>query len=207
MEEYKIIKDFENYEISNFGNVKNFNTGRILKPGNDGRGYFIVNLYKDGKQFTKKIHKLVANAFLPNPLNKSCVDHIDNNRLNNNVENLRFASNRENNMNSKISIKNTSGFKGVHFNKKCKKWVAQITINGKNKNLGYFEKIEDAVNTRVRKAEELYGEYKNSCEKEININLNIPANIKVNLNINIKTQEDLEIEQLERELTEIINMK
>ena len=65
-EEYKIIKDFDNYEISNFGNVKNINTGRILKPGNDGRGYFFVKLYKDGKKFNKKIHKLVANAFLPN---------------------------------------------------------------------------------------------------------------------------------------------
>jgi hypothetical protein len=212
MEEYKIIKDFDNYEISNFGNVKNSITGKILKPRIDSSSYYKIDLYKDSKRFTKRIHKLVATTFLPNPFQKLCVDHIDNNRLNNNVENLRYATIQENGMNRKLSIKNTSGFKGVHFDKKSKKWRSQIKINGKTQHLGYFEKIEDAVNTRVRKAEELYGEYKNSCEKEINININIPSNAKIKLNINIKTEankdiEELEIEQLEKELYEIINRK
>ena len=207
MEEFRKIKDFDNYEISNFGNVKNSITGKILKPGIDGNGYYKIHLCKDGKTFTKAIHKLVSNAFLPNPLNKRCVDHADNNRLNNNVENLRFASNQENNMNSKIRRDNTSGFKGVRFDKKSNKWKAEICINGTKQHLGYFENIENAVNARVKKAEELFGEFKNSCEKEINININIPVKTKVNLNINIKTQEELELEQLEKELDEIINRK
>ena len=97
-------------------------------------------------------------------------------------------------MNRKLSSKNTSNYKGVTFHKPSNKWMAQILINGKNKNLGYFEKIEDAVNARVKKAEELFGEYMNSCEKEINININIniPEKTKVNLNINIKSKEDQE---------------
>ena len=202
MEEYKVIKDFENYSISNFGNVKNVKTGRILKKVIDNNGYYCVKLYKDGKNINKRIHKLVANEFLDNPLNKKCVDHQDNNRLNNNVENLRFASHSENSMNAKISMKNTSGFKGISFNKKTNKWKAHITINGKKQHLGFFEKIEDAVNVRVMKAEEYYGEYKNSCEKIININI---AHIE-NLNIVMKNDE-VEIAELEKELEAIINRK
>ena len=59
----------------------------------------------------------------------------------------------------------------------------------------------------LKKATELFGEFKNSCEKEVNINLNISENTKVNLNINIKTEDELEIEQLEKELDEIIKRK
>ena len=150
---------------------------------------------------------MVADAFLPNPLNKKCVDHVNNDKLNNNVENLRFASTRENGMNRQIGKNNTSGYKGITFHKNKNKWMAQIKINGKNKNLGYFEKIEDAVNTRVNKAKQIFGEYINECEKTINININIPVNTKVNLNINMKTEDELEIEQLERELNDIIKRK
>lgn len=184
-EEFKNIKGFENYSISNFGNVRNDKTGRILKPGISS-GYYNVVLCDDGKQLTKRIHKLVADAFIPNPKNKNCIDHIDNNRLNNNINNLRYATSQENNMNKKLSCKNTSGFKGISFNKQRNKWEAYIKIDGKSKNLGYFEKIEDAVNARVKEATKFFGEYKNSCEKEITINLNVPDDkIKVNLNINI----------------------
>ena len=110
-------------------------------------------------------------------------------------------------MNSKLSSKNTSNHKGVSFDKQMNKYKAYIKINGKNKHLGYFDNIEEAVNARVKKAKELFGEYINSCEKEITINLNIPEKIKVNLNINIKSKEDQELEDLEKELNEIINKK
>ena len=81
VEQYKIIKDFEKYEVSNFGNIRNYKTGRILKPGINGNGYYNAMLYIDGKYFSKCIHKLVAEYFIANPYNKQCVDHIDNNKL------------------------------------------------------------------------------------------------------------------------------
>ena len=207
MEQYKIIKDFENYSVSNFGNIKNNKTGRILKPSIDANGYYTVSLCKDGKSNTKKIHTLVADYFIANPYNKPFVDHINNNKLDNNVRNLRYATNQENQMNSKLSSKNTSNYKGVIFYKPSNKWRAQIMINGKNKHLGYFDKIEDAINVRVKKVKEVYGEYMNSCEKEVTINLNIPDNTKVKLNINIKPNEEQELKELEEEFNDILNKK
>ena len=110
-------------------------------------------------------------------------------------------------MNSKLNSNNTSKYKGICYSKLFNRWNAYITINGKMKNLGYFDKIEDAINARVKKAKEVYGEYINKCEKEINININIPDNTKVNLNINIKSQEDQELEELEKEFNDILNSK
>jgi hypothetical protein len=63
MEQYKNINGFENYSISNFGNVRNDKTGRILKPSIDSHGYYKVDLFNDGKKSTKKIHILVAKVF------------------------------------------------------------------------------------------------------------------------------------------------
>ena len=205
VEEYRVIKGFENYSVSNFGNVKNKKTGRILKPGINSNGYYQVRLYdNDGKYFHKYIHKLVSEYFIANPYNKTCVDHIDKNHLNNDIDNLRWVTYQENNMNKKLSSKNTSYHKGISFHKPSKQWCARIQINGKKKHLGYFDKIEDAVNCRVKKAKR---KFTNSCEKEINININIPANTKVNLNIDIKSQEEQELEDLEREFNDILNTK
>ena len=110
-------------------------------------------------------------------------------------------------MNSKLSSRNTSKYKGITYHKQSNKWMAQIHFNGKQKTLGYYDKIEDAVNCRVKKAKELFGEFMNSCEKEVTINLNIPANTKVNLNINIKPNEEQELEDLEKEFNDILNKK
>ena len=207
MEQYKIIKDFENYSVSNFGNIINNKTGKVLKPGINTNGYYKVSLCSDGNIYQKLVHKLIAESFIANPYNKQCVDHINNDRLNNNVNNLRWASYQENSMNSKLNSNNTSKYKGICYSKLFNRWNAYITINGKMKNLGYFDKIEDAINARVKKAKEVYGEYINKCEKEINININIPDNTKVNLNINIKSQEDQELEELEKEFNDILNSK
>jgi hypothetical protein len=182
--------------------VKNVKTERILKPAIDNHGYYKISLRKDGNKFNKRIHKFVANAFLPNPENKRCIDHVDNNRLNNDIKNLRWATYSENNMNRKISSKNKSGFKGISWHKKRNKWQSHITINGKQQNLGYFDNIEDAIHARVIKSEELFGEFKNSCEKIININI---AHIE-NLNIVMKNDE-VEIEELEKESEEILKRK
>jgi hypothetical protein len=207
VEQYKIIKDFPNYSVSNFGNIRNDKTGRVLKQQIDTQGYYKVSLYSDGNSYKKYVHHLVGTMFIPNPENKKCIGHINNNRLNNNIENLRMVSYNENCMNRKLSSKNSSNYKGVTYDKQRNKWLAHIAINGKSKTLGRFDKIEDAVNCRVKKAKEIFGDYINSCEKEVTINLNIPATTKVNLNINIKPKEDQELEELEKEFNDILKAK
>jgi hypothetical protein len=85
-----------NYEISIDGWVMNKRSGRILKPEDDQRGYWRVNLY--GKH--QKIHRLIAKAFIPNLENKPLIDHINGDRKDNRIENLRWATYAENNMNT-----------------------------------------------------------------------------------------------------------
>jgi hypothetical protein len=201
MEEYKIIEGFENYSVSNYGNVKNNKTGRILKPIENEKGYYQLSLCKNGYFKTFKVHRLVALAFIPNPENKPQIDHIDNDRINNNVNNLRWCTNSENGQNKGIAKNNTSGIKGVTFENGY--WCAKITHNGKKYHLGYFENIEDAAKARQTKAKKLFGEFMNTIELEININ-NIKPNTKLKLNININNDEQKEIEELEREFQELI---
>lgn len=85
------------YMVSTLGRVKNCRTGRILKPQKTKFGYLQVNLYKDGKRKMLKVHRLVAIAFITNPENKRTVNHKDENKLNNCVENLEWMSIKENN--------------------------------------------------------------------------------------------------------------
>ena len=124
---------------------------------------------KEKKQCVKLIHKLTAQAFLVNPDDKKCIDHIDNDRQNNKLINLRFATHQENTRNSKISSKNTSGTKGVSWMETRQRWRAQITINGKQINLGSFINKDDAINIRVQRAKDAFGEYINKCELVINV--------------------------------------
>ncbi|CAL6043837.1 putative_HNH endonuclease [Hexamita inflata] len=102
IEEYRDIDDFENYEVSNLGQVRNKKTGRILKPYEDKDGYLTVGLYLNKIKKTCKIHRLVAQAFLENPNNYNEVDHVDCIKFNNNVQNLRWCS-RSNNQKNKNS--------------------------------------------------------------------------------------------------------
>ena len=161
MEEiWKDIPDYEGlYQVSNLGRVKSLkrvvyrSSGylktvreRILKAGIDGCGYLIVRLSKDGKGKTFAVHKLVAIAFLnhiPCGL-KEVVDHIDNNKLNNKVENLQLTTQRHNS--SKDKSGGTSKYIGVHWVSLRNKWMARIRLNGKRYYLGYFENELDAHN-------------------------------------------------------------
>lgn len=159
VETLKIVDGYFGYSVSNFGNVFNNKTNRKLKSFICGR-YYAVTLYKDGLGKTYNIHKLVAIAFLENPKNKPCVDHIDNNKLNNNLSNLRYATHFENNRNAKKTTKETSSiYKGVSFNKNIKKYQAQIGRNGKNMYLGIFDNEKEAAKSYNKKAIELFGEF------------------------------------------------
>ena len=92
------IKDYEDtYAVSNLGRVKNIKTGRILKQFKDKDDYMLVTLYKDGKRKTHKVHRLVLSNFKANPDNKPCVNHLDENPSNNNLNNLSWCTYKENN--------------------------------------------------------------------------------------------------------------
>jgi len=111
-EVWKVIESYENYEISNLGNVKNTNTGRLLKSCKLG-GYAVVGLCKT-KVKTMQVHRLVAIAFITNPENKPHVNHIDKNPLNNNLNNLEWNTASENNFHkSKGIIQKTNQNKSV----------------------------------------------------------------------------------------------
>lgn len=108
---WKDIEGFEGYyKISNFGNVKSYDRaviktnnsvigylGKLLSPYNDGRGYLKVDLHKNGKRISVRVHRLVAKAFIPNPNNLPTVNHKDENKLNNNASNLEWMSIADNN--------------------------------------------------------------------------------------------------------------
>jgi hypothetical protein len=160
------IDGFQNYEVSNYGNVRNRINNRILKPiVNKKNGYCVVNLYgNDHNMKIKRLHILVLNAFENNKQQKEYVDHIDNIRTNNCLFNLRFATKSENQYNQKLSSKYTCGYKGVTYNTMREQWCAYIYLNDKRNHIGYFDNIEDAKQARQIKAKELFGEYINKCE-------------------------------------------
>ena len=161
---FRFVKGYDNYMISNFGRVFNLKSLRMLKLHTSKRGYNTIGLYKYGISKTRRVHILIANAFFKNPENKKMVDHIDGNGLNNNISNLRWATGSENSQNAKLSKKNTSGFKGVSFNKKKQKWEVKIGINNKYKHLGYYTDIEYAKAARKKAVDEYFGQFANACE-------------------------------------------
>lgn len=157
---WRKINGFDNYSVSNTGLIRNDNTNKLLKGGLNTGGYYIVGLCLNGTQTMKLVHRLVGIAYIENRDNKECIDHIDGNKSNNNINNLRWVTHQENQWNKNISSKNTSGIKGVSWYKRDKKWRATINLNTKI-HLGYFDNIEDARLAIELKRNELHGIYAN----------------------------------------------
>lgn len=93
IEIFKDIEGYEDYQISNLGNVKSLRFGKekILKPVKDGKKYLQVVLYKQGKNKVCKVHRLVAQAFIPNSQNLPQINHKDEDKTNNQVNNLEWC--------------------------------------------------------------------------------------------------------------------
>ena len=137
MNSYKYIDGYENYIIFRTGKVYNVKYMRFIKDTKDkSTGYMRITLCKDGKVKTFLVHRLLGLAFIPNTLNKPCIDHINRITDDNRIENLRWATHSENNQN-KIN-NNEDIYIHKQINKKCKQgftWVFLITIDGKKKNI------------------------------------------------------------------------
>lgn len=132
------------YQVSNLGNIKSFKRydGKLLTP-QIRSGYYSVRLYFNLEYRHVKIHQLVAMTFLGyvrNGTHDIVVDHIDNNKLNNKLDNLQLITHRHNSSKDRI---NNSGLTGV-YKLKDDKFRTQIQINSKQIHLGYFKTKEEA---------------------------------------------------------------
>lgn len=112
MEEiWKDIKGYEGkYKVSSFGNIFSLKSNRLLSPHTNKRGYVYIVFGDNGKEKGFRVHRLVAEAFIPNPENKPHVNHIDHVKNNNNVNNLEWCTVKENIQASVLAGKN--GHKG-----------------------------------------------------------------------------------------------
>lgn len=133
---FKDIEGYENlYQVSNTGKIKSLlnNKNQIMKQSIHSCGYYKITLLKDKKYHTKYVHRLVAIAFVPNPDNKSQVNHIDGNKLNNNVSNLEWVTPSENQLHAiKLHLREPSPMtnkKGI-LNHNSKP-IIQLTLDGR----------------------------------------------------------------------------
>ena len=94
--EWRVIENFPTYSVSDNGGIKNNVTSKILAYRRAGQGYFKVTLCQNGKKVERYIHRIVAEAFIPNTLCKSEVNHIDGDKRNNSIGNIDWVTRGEN---------------------------------------------------------------------------------------------------------------
>jgi hypothetical protein len=135
------------FEVSSTGLIRRIGKEKCFKPGVDAGGYFILPVhYEDGSRKTKRLHRLVGGAFLPNPDNLPELDHINRDRKDNRIENLRWVSKNKNQWNKGVQESKT-GFTGVR--ESDGRWRATLWAYGKYHHLGVFSTLEEAVAARA----------------------------------------------------------
>lgn len=128
MEIWKDIEGYEGlYKCSNMGNVYSIKHKKVMSPRDNNCGYLTLSLYKNGKPKHFYVHRLVAEAFIPNPENKKTIDHINCVRSDNRLENLKWATQKENCNNPKTIEKYKQWVGGNNGNSKS---VLQFTKDG-----------------------------------------------------------------------------
>ena len=143
---WKKIRDF-NYSINENGEIRNDKTQYIkVATKCKSTGYLMVDLWKDNKSHKIPLHRLVAEAFIPNPYNKPTVDHKDGNRTNNSINNLRWATYSEQNSRFNTIGVRSERIKATHYVEERKKrgggHVSWIGID----RIEYFNSITDVAN-------------------------------------------------------------
>ena len=133
VETFVKIEGFEKYEVSNLGKVRNIKSGRILKPSLNKNGYLMHHLYGYDKQEYLPLHRIVATAFIDNPEGKPQVNHIDENKLNNDLSNLEWCTVRENMIH---------GTRTKRIAEKLSKKIVQLDLN--DNVLNEFESMTQA---------------------------------------------------------------
>jgi hypothetical protein len=145
-EEWRPISGLEGiYEVSSFGRVKSLKRNIILKKSIDRCNYYFLSLHINKSQKNFRVHVLVAIAFLghkPDGTHKIVVDHKNNNRLDNSLQNLQLITQREN-CSKAIRPNKKTNYIGVHISK-SKGYVSTIRIGGKRIHLGVFKTEEEA---------------------------------------------------------------
>ena len=157
-EEWKLIEGYEEegYEVSNMGNVRK--NGVLKKLTGDGRGYLVTKLTKNGKNKVLRVHRLVAEAFCENddPLNKTVVNHINEQRDCNIYTNLEWVTYQENTIHSRESI--SSSRKG-----KCGKKIICVELgiifNTIKEASDYFHCNPSNVSDAVNNNRKVFGRY------------------------------------------------
>jgi hypothetical protein len=111
----KIIPNYPNYSITEDGIVRNIEKDTVLKQRINRDGYYRIDMWNAGNSKTFKIHRLIYECFLlkDGETMPECIDHIDNNKLNNSITNLRPATKQQNGRNSRVSKNNKLGHKNI----------------------------------------------------------------------------------------------
>ena len=112
--EWRTVKEYSNYEVNQFGEIRHKKRKQILKPRRNNGGYLYVNFKINGKNTNFAIHRIVANAFIPNPNGYIEVNHKDYDRTNNSVSNLEWVTSSQNKRHAYLKLENkTSRGKAV----------------------------------------------------------------------------------------------
>ena len=139
------------FDVEDFDKIKKYTWYEHHKIG----GYCAVQTRDPATNKRIKMSHLVTNTVN----SKEIVEHIDRDPFNNKKSNLRPATHEENARNRSLGKNNKSGFIGVHFDADRNKWVATITINNRNKVLGWFKNKDDAIKARLQAEKDHYGEF------------------------------------------------
>jgi len=151
MDELEDLKDYEGlYKINKQGEVWSCYYNKIMTPTLNRTGYNMIEIVKDKTPKQTSIHRLLAIQYLPNPNNLPMVDHIDRNKLNNCLDNLRWASSRTNNLNMGKTSK--SGHQNIYIdNYNCA--VVNIRVNKKRYNKRFYT-LNEAIDWRDKTIQE-----------------------------------------------------